>query len=85
MIGFRGALDEAAIFRIAGEIGLDVARLRRDMDAPEIGQRLQKNAALAQALQINGTPAFAIGDTLVPGAVDLATMRSLVAEARAKP
>ena len=84
MMGFRGALDEAAIFRIAGEVGLDIARLRRDMDAPEIGQRLQKNAALAQALQINGTPAFAIGDTLVPGAVDLATMRSLIAEARAK-
>jgi protein-disulfide isomerase len=85
MMGFRGSLDEAAIFRIAGEVGLDVARLRRDMEAPEIGQRLQKIASLAQALQINGTPAFAIGDTLVPGAVDLATMRSLIAEARAKP
>ena len=85
MMGFRGPLDEAAIFRIAGEVGLDVARLRRDMEAPEIGQRLQKIAALAQALQINGTPAFVIGDTLVPGAVDLATMRSLIAEARAKP
>ncbi len=85
MMGFRGALDEAAIFRVAREIGLDVDRLRRDMEAPEIGQRLQKNAGLAQALQISGTPAFAIGDTLVPGAVDLATMRSLIAEARAKP
>lgn len=85
MMGFRGSLDEAAIFRIAGEVGLDVARLRRDMEAPEIGQSLQKVANLAQALQINGTPAFVIGDTLVPGAVDLATMRSLIAEARAKP
>ncbi|MFN8726882.1 MAG: DsbA family protein [Rhodospirillales bacterium] len=84
LMGFRGSLDEAAVFRIAGEVGLDVARLRRDMEAPEIAQRLQKNASLAQALQINGTPAFAIGDTLVPGAVDLATMRSLIAEARAK-
>lgn len=85
MMGFRGQLDEAAIFRIAGEVGLDVARLRRDMENPEIGQRLQRVSALAQALQINGTPAFVIGDTLVPGAVDLATMRKLIAEARAKP
>jgi protein-disulfide isomerase len=85
MMGFRGQLDEAAIFRIAGEVGLDVARLRRDMENPEISQRLQRVSALAQALQINGTPAFVIGDTLVPGAVDAATLRKLIAEARGKP
>ena len=84
LMGFRGPLDEAAVFRIAGDVGLDVARLRRDMENPEIGAQLQRNAALAQALQINGTPAFVIGETLVPGAVDLATLRSLIAEARAK-
>ena len=84
LMGFRGQLDEAAIFRIAGDVGIDVARLRRDMESPEIGAQLQRNAALAPALAINGTPAFVIGDTLVPGAVDLATLRSLIAEARAK-
>ena len=31
---------------------------------------------------IGGTPAFVIGDTLVPGAVDMKTLRDLVAKAR---
>lgn len=84
MMGFRGQLDDAAIFRIARDAGLDVDRLRRDMDDPAIGAQLQRNAAVAQALQIGGTPAFVIGDTLVPGAVDIGTLRSLIAEARAK-
>ena len=43
---------------------------------------LAKNFNLAKALNINGTPAFIVGDQLVPGAVDLATLKKLVAEAR---
>jgi len=34
-------------------------------------------------LDIRGTPAFLIGDRLIPGAVDLETMKRLIAEARA--
>jgi protein-disulfide isomerase len=33
-------------------------------------------------LDIKGTPAFVIGDSLTPGAVDIATLRRLVAAAR---
>jgi protein-disulfide isomerase len=80
----RGTLDEAGVFRIARESGLDVERLRRDMDDPRIAALLRKNADLAQALGLTGTPGYAIGEALVPGAVDLATLRSLVAEARAR-
>jgi protein-disulfide isomerase len=80
----RGALDEAGVFRIAREAGLDVERLRRDMDDPRVAALLRRNAELAQALGLSGTPGYAIGDALVPGAVDLATLRSLVAEARTR-
>ena len=45
-------------------------------------RRLDANARLAQALRIEGTPAMIIGETLVPGAVDLASLEKLVAEAR---
>jgi protein-disulfide isomerase len=43
---------------------------------------LKKNFALAQALGVNGTPAFVIGDELVPGAVPLARLKLVVARAR---
>jgi protein-disulfide isomerase len=73
---------EPVLRREAERLGLDWARLRRDMDDPAIAQRLEANTRLAGALRIEGTPALVIGTTLVPGAVDLATLERLVAEAR---
>lgn len=78
------ALDEASILKIAGEQGLDVARLKSDMASAEIQRMLDRNLQLARALNINGTPAFVVGDIVVPGAVDLPTLKSLVTEARKK-
>lgn len=74
---------EPVLKREAERAGLDWARLKRDMDDPAVQRRLDANGRLAQALQIQGTPAMVVGGTLVPGAVDLATLERLVAEARA--
>lgn len=84
MMTSRAQLDENSIFKIARESGLDPDRLKRDMESPRIGAILQKNDTLAKALAFTGTPGFAIGDTLIPGAVDLRTLKNLVAEARAR-
>lgn len=73
---------EPVLRREAERIGLDWARLRREMDDPAISRRLEANTKLASALRIEGTPALVVGETLVPGAVDLATLEKLVAEAR---
>jgi protein-disulfide isomerase len=78
-----GKLTEKKAFKIADNIGLDMDQLRRDMEAPEIDAMLQRNFALAQALQINGTPAFVIGDEVVRGAIDMTTLREIVGQARA--
>jgi protein-disulfide isomerase len=82
LMRLRGEPTEAVLKTEAERVGLDWARLRRDMEDPAIAQRLEANVALAQALSIQGTPALVIGDTLVPGAVDLATLQQLVAKAR---
>lgn len=73
---------EPVIRREAERAGLDWARLRRDMDDPAIGRRIQRNMELAQALGIQGTPALVIGRQLIPGAVDLPALRAAVAQAR---
>lgn len=77
------ALDEASILKLAAELGLDTARLKADMQSPETDEIIERNRRLARALNITGTPAFIIGDALVPGAIDLRALKSLVAEARA--
>ncbi len=78
----RGTLDEATILAMAKESGLDAVRLKTDMDRPEITAQIERNRALARDLGIRGTPAFIIGDRVIPGAVDLDTLRNLVAQAR---
>lgn len=59
-------LSEAQIFGIAGELGLDTDQLRRDMVGPEVKAEVDANFALAKALSIAGTPAFILGNTLIP-------------------
>ncbi|MBV1799209.1 DsbA family protein [Siccirubricoccus sp. G192] len=82
LLKLREEPAEPVLRREAERIGLDWARLRREMDDPVVQQRLAGTMRLAQALRIEGTPALVIGDTVIPGAVDLATLERLVAEAR---
>ena len=82
VMGSRGKLTEDRVMAIAGSVGLDVQRLRRDMEDPAIEEYLDETIRLAQVLDIRGTPAFVIGDTLVPGAVDGVRLKELIAKAR---
>ncbi len=82
LMSHRGRLDEGKIFELARSIGLDVDRLRADMDDPEIGQAIEKTMDLAEALSVRGTPAFVVGDQVIPGAIGYEALRDLVAQAR---
>jgi protein-disulfide isomerase len=75
-------VTEAQVFEIAARTGLDVPKLRADMEAPAVRAAIDRNYRLAQALGITGTPTFVIGSELAVGAVDLATLRQLVDKAR---
>lgn len=76
------SIDAASIDAIASGMALDMDKFHADFEKGEPGV-LEKNHRLASALGINGTPAFVIGDRLVPGAADEATLASHVAAARA--
>ena len=82
LMGVSGQLSEKTIFDIAEDTGLNIERLREDMESPEIEAILQRNAELAARLRITGTPAFVIGDVIVPGAIELTDLKALVEEAR---
>lgn len=78
----KGNLPLSKILQIASGVGLDAAKLQKEMNDPAVETMIDKNRALAQALGISGTPAFIIGKQLAPGAIDLDTFRQLVAAAR---
>ncbi len=83
LMEISGRVDDAAIEAAAEAAGLDMDRLRADMEAPEVDAHIAASMELAQALGITGTPAFVIGDQVVPGAVPGEELAALVEEARA--
>jgi len=82
MMAAKGQITEDVVYKIAGSVGLDVDQLKRDMGSPEIDRAVKANLALANALDIHGTPGFIIGEHIVPGAIDLDALKNLVADAR---
>ena len=76
--------DANTVSALSKALGLDEAKLVKDMQDPAITKMLERNYELANALGINGTPAFVIGDRLVPGAIDEAALADIIAEERAK-
>jgi len=84
LMALKGQINEAAVFKVASSVGLDVERLKRDMAAPDIDRMLKANGKLAEALDIRGTPGFVIGDEIVPGAISLDALKQLIETARRK-
>ncbi len=78
MMQNRGRLNERIVMRLADRVGIDVDQLREDMQAPEVEETLRANFQIAQQLGIRGTPSFIIDDEIIPGAIDLTTMRRLI-------
>lgn len=75
-------LDETRVFAIAAAAGLDVAKLKADMGAPGVSQHVRETLLLADALGINGTPTFVIGDVMIPGVIEVEVLEHFIARAR---
>ena len=54
------------------------------MDDPTLAAELRRNLALGQILGINGTPAFMIGNGILPGAVPVEELERLISLQRSK-
>jgi protein-disulfide isomerase len=85
MMTFKGKLTSDDVRLLAAKVGIDVAKLEQDMQDPAILETINRNYALADALGIKGTPAFIIGDELVPGAITVEDMQKRIAAVRNKP
>lgn len=84
MMALKGQIDDAAVYAVANSVGLDVERLKREMRAPDIDQQIKANLALADTLDITGTPGFIVGDQIVPGAVSFDDLKDMIEAVRKK-
>ena len=71
LLGADGPFDLDHILAVARSVGLDAERLARDMEDPALDALIERNAILANALGVRGTPAFVIGDGMIRGALPL--------------
>ncbi len=74
----RGEITRDRALAVAKEVGLDMARLERDMKSPEINATLEESAELAEKLGISGTPTYVIANEVVPGAVGFALLKGKI-------
>jgi protein-disulfide isomerase len=76
LLGGRGEADKARALAVAKEVGFDMARIEKDMDSPEVKQTIDENMKLADALGVNGTPTYVVGEEVVVGAVGLDELKA---------
>jgi protein-disulfide isomerase len=68
LLGHKGHYPNAALVdEIAKSVGLDLDKLHKDMDSPEIMAELDQNIDLGRTLNITGTPGFIVGDQIISG------------------
>ncbi|HWA45667.1 MAG TPA: DsbA family protein [Hypericibacter adhaerens] len=82
LIAQKGELTDEEIMATAQSVGLDIERLKTDMDDPAVMEQLQQVHNLAQTLNIDGTPAFFFGAHFVGGAISVDQMKQLIEQAR---
>jgi protein-disulfide isomerase len=83
LMGMSGRAEERSVLMIAQEVGLDIERLRVDMEAPEVQEHIDTSMRLAELLGVTGTPSFIIDDNLISGAVEQGVLQQAVYEVRA--
>ena len=77
-----GSIGMDLIEKLAAEQHLDVAKLKADMNSPDIQSSLERNEELGRRLGVNATPSFIIGSELVAGVTDAADLEKLIAQAK---
>ena len=67
MMAYRGKLTNEDIFAMAAKVGLDVDKLKADMESPEVTDQLIDTFNLARAMKISLTPAYVVNATVLSG------------------
>lgn len=84
-------LSKDKILELAKKVGIDSARLEKDMESPEVAKQLAENSMLAGKAGINGTPAFVVTSKagvanpkvfFAPGAIAKETLQDYINRAK---
>ncbi len=82
LMSTRGRAGKDRALDVAKEMGLDPAKMAAEAEAPPVAAGIQLTMQIAEALAINGTPAFVLGDEVIAGAVGEEPLRSSIKSMR---
>ncbi|MDP9196853.1 MAG: DsbA family protein [Pseudomonadota bacterium] len=80
----KGPVDAEKIRTVARNVGLDVPKLERDMESPDVAAEIDRNRSLAPQMTIMGTPGFIVGNQIISGALPLDDLKKVIADQRAR-
>lgn len=84
LITMRSDVTETSLRRLGDQLDLETDAIMAAMNSDAVDQIIADNRALAQRLQISGTPTFVMQDQMLRGYVPLEEMRSIVEELRSE-
>lgn len=82
LMSHGGRKQDAVLVRLAKEVGLDVEAFNEARNSGRYDAYLESTRELAAELGIRGTPAFIVGDEILPGALGQAALQRAVDTAR---
>ena len=80
LMATQGDLPKERVLAIAKSVGIDVAKLEKDMNDPAVTASIEASRALAKSLRVDGTPTFLINDQFWIGKLTEAKLQSLIKE-----
>jgi protein-disulfide isomerase len=78
----RGMVDQERALAVAKEVGCDMTRIEQDMKSPEVQTTIEEDMKLADAIGVDGTPSYVIGNQLVVGAIGFDKLQEKIAAAK---
>lgn len=83
LMEFKGPVNDKTLPILAKNAEIDLAEIRDLIDSDVVNEHIARMHVLGQKLNVTGTPAFVIDDTILRGYLPLADMQNIVAEIRA--
>lgn len=83
LMEFKGPVNDKTLQIIANSAEIELAPILALIDSDVVNEHIGRMHALGQKLNVTGTPAFVIDDTILRGYLPLADMQNIVAEIRA--
>jgi protein-disulfide isomerase len=77
-----GAYDAETLKEVAKSRGIDADKMQKDAGEKYVSDAITENMQLGAGLGIQGTPAFVVGKTVIPGAVPLDYLQEAIKKER---